>query len=467
MPIQKRANTDTVWPDFFDYFRRDFGREVYGWRHVLRYYGMLTPILLIALVALFIYVDPIPPKKAYLATGQVGSSYHQLSEKFAAFFKKRGFELELVETPGLDQGFVRLNDDKSPVNASFLTAGSANANDFPGLASLGSVQFSPIWLFYRGAALTGSDAAQQLVSLRTAIGMKGTTTQKILTQLLALHGITLDGLSNLKELPHQKAVEEFLNGQLDAVFIVDGIDAPNIQKLLAVPGVQIFNFSLVDAYVKKLDFLEKVVVPRGSIDIQTVFPANDTEMLSSTVTLLVEKSMHPVHQWLFLMAAREISSDRNQFFAKKGFFPAYLDQTIPLSPIAKQYYSTGLPAVFDYFPIILATLFDRAWVIVLTLLALVYPLFNALMNWRNFPSKKLMGDYYQDLRDIEEDITVAPSVEQLMHYKTELDELESSMVTKWYDEGDLGSYYSFRMTALRNVRLGLQARLKVLEDISP
>ena len=167
------------------------------------------------------------------------------------------------------------------------------------------------------------------------------------------------------------------------------------------------------------------------------------------------------------MAAREISNDRNQFFAKKGYFPAYLDQSIPLSPIAKQYYSSGLPAVFDYFPMVLATLFDRAWVLVVTLLALVYPLFKLLTNWRNFPSKKLMGDYFQDLRDIEEDIVRATSVEQLLHHKTELDELEASMVTKWYDEGDLGSYYSFRMTALRNIRLNLQERLKALRDKAP
>lgn len=63
MPIKKRPDTNTIWPDFFDYFRKDFGREIRGWLNVLKYYGMLTPLVIIGLVALFIYVDPIPPKK--------------------------------------------------------------------------------------------------------------------------------------------------------------------------------------------------------------------------------------------------------------------------------------------------------------------------------------------------------------------------------------------------------------------
>ncbi|MCC7225159.1 MAG: hypothetical protein IT507_00535 [Burkholderiaceae bacterium] len=61
MPLKPRQKTDSVWPDFFDYFRQDFRRELSGWSYVIRYYGMLTPLLILGLVALFLYVDPIPP----------------------------------------------------------------------------------------------------------------------------------------------------------------------------------------------------------------------------------------------------------------------------------------------------------------------------------------------------------------------------------------------------------------------
>ena len=464
MPIQKRPDTDSVWPDLLDYFRKDFWREIRGWRKVFIYYGMLTPLAIIAMIAIFIYVDPIPPHKAYLASGQAGSSYRVLSEKFAEYFAKYGFELVLVETPGLDEGFLKLNDDKSPVNASFLTAGTAKADAYPELRSLGSIQFSPIWLFYKGKELGSSPSLEELSKMNIAVGLKGSHTQSILRQLWALHGMTYrDEDEHLIELPHQQAAEDFSNGKLDAVFVVDGIDAPNVQKLLATPGAQIYSFNLVDAYVKKLQFLEKVVIPRGSIRISDIYPAKDTAMLSSTATLLVEKTTHPVHQWLFLMAAKQISNDRNQFFAKQGYFPAYLDQSIPLSSIAKQYYNTGLPSVFEYFPLWIATLFDRAWVLVLALFALIYPLLMFISTWRVFPSKKFIGDYWQDVRDIEEDLYASTTVEQVLHHLNEFDELEKDMTSRWFDDGDLGQFYAMRMTAIRQIRARGQTKLEQLK----
>ena len=288
MPIKPRKNTDSVWPDFFHYFRQDFGRELSGWSYIIRYYGMLTPLLALGLIALFIYVDPIPPKKAYIATGQAGSSYQMLSEKFAEYFARHGFELVLVETPGLDQGFEKLHDDKSPVNATFLTAGSVQGSDFPDLVSLGSVQFSPLWLFYRGPVLSGPTAVDQLLEMRAAVGMPGTNTHNILKKLLELHGITYQKRPNYFELPHKDAADEFIKGNIDAMFVVDGIDAPTVQKMLAVPGVNIFDFNLIDAYIKNLQFLEKVSIPRGALNIQNIFPPQNTELLASSITLLVE-----------------------------------------------------------------------------------------------------------------------------------------------------------------------------------
>ncbi len=464
MPIKKRPDTDSVWPDFLDYFRKDFGRELRGWLKVFRYYGMLTPLAIIGIIAIFIYVDPFPPKKAYLASGQPGSSYRQLSEKFAEYFAKHGFELVLVETPGLDESFQKLNDDKSPVNASFLTAGSAKASDYPDLRSLGSVQFSPIWLFYKGSAASQNPSLEELSKMRIAVGVKGSNTQNILKELWALHGLHYQvDSTHLHELTHQQAAEDFAQDKLDAVFIVDGIDAPNVQKLLATPNAQIDSFDLIDAYVKKLQFLEKVVIPRGSIRINDIFPAEDTLMLSSTVTLLVEKTTHPVHQWLFLMAAKQISNDRNQFFAKQGYFPAYLDQSIPPSTIAKQYYSSGLPTVFEYFPLWVAALFDRAWVVMLAIIALIYPLFKFFSNWRVFPSKKLIGDYWQDIRDIEEDLYAAKTAQEVQHHLDEFDELEKDLTSRWFDDGELGQFYAMRMTTLRQIRERGQSKLEQLK----
>ncbi len=83
-----RRDTDRVSPDFLDYFRQDFRRELHGWWRIFQYFGIYIPVVMVLLVGIVIHVDPLPPAKAYLATGQQGSSYHLLAEKFAAYFKQ-------------------------------------------------------------------------------------------------------------------------------------------------------------------------------------------------------------------------------------------------------------------------------------------------------------------------------------------------------------------------------------------
>jgi hypothetical protein len=45
------------------------------------------------------------------------------------------------------------------------------------------------------------------------------------------------------------------------MFLIDSIDSPLIQSLIADPEIHIFDFKLADAYTKRLPFLEKLVIP--------------------------------------------------------------------------------------------------------------------------------------------------------------------------------------------------------------
>jgi TRAP-type uncharacterized transport system substrate-binding protein len=45
------------------------------------------------------WINPLLPKKVYLATAQPGSSYQLLGEKFAHYFAKYGIELVSVDSP--------------------------------------------------------------------------------------------------------------------------------------------------------------------------------------------------------------------------------------------------------------------------------------------------------------------------------------------------------------------------------
>jgi len=130
-----------------EYVSRRLVREIFAWYRIGRYYAAFLPLIIIGLVALYAYIRPDTPKVAYLAIGQQGSSYGLMADKFKTEFQSVGVSLQLIETEGLAQGLVALDDPKSKVNASFLTAGSASAAEYPNLVSLGSFQYAPIWLF--------------------------------------------------------------------------------------------------------------------------------------------------------------------------------------------------------------------------------------------------------------------------------------------------------------------------------
>ncbi len=445
MAVKKR-NSNRVWPDFLDYFRQDFRREILGWVTVSKYFGLIIPLIIALLIALIIYINPFTPKKAFLATGQEGSSYSELAEKFAAFFKQNGVELELIKTPSLEQGLIDLSNAKSRVNASFMTAWSTRPGQYPELVSLGSIQYAPVWIFYREKIKLGENPFAALMTQKMAIGTEGTNTQKILKKMLSLNGLELTPRSNLFELSNQEAANRFVDGDLDAVFIVDGIESPNVRKLLSVPDVKIFDFSLATAYVKNLPFLGVVKIPRGALDIKNIYPPEEITMLASTVTLLVEKDMHPAIQWLFILAAKNISADGNQFFEKAKYFPVYSDHNIGLSEIAKRYYEAGIPPVFDYFSVAMASLIDRIWVILLALVLAIIPLFKLLLTIREYPSGKLLYDFWQDLRDFEHDLELIETRADAQLLVDQLEELAAAVIETWFEDDVLHRYFGLKKT---------------------
>ncbi|MCV2350575.1 TAXI family TRAP transporter solute-binding subunit [Paucibacter sp. Y2R2-4] len=462
-----RRNTDKLWPDFLDYFRQDFRRELQGWWRIVQYFGIYIPVGLALLVAIVIHVDPLPPAKAYLATGQPGSSYHLLAEKFAAYFKLHGVELELIETAGLSQGLKDLNDDDSRVNASFLTAGAAELGQYPKMVSLGSLKYSPVWLVYRGKAPDAANPLGDLLKRRMAVGMDGTNTRMFLNRMLALHGQTLTPGPQTYEISHEEAATRFEKGELDAVLIVDGIDSPNVQRLLRVQDRQIVEFALAPAYLKKMPALEMVTIPRGAIDLKDVFPPKDLSLLASTVTLVVEADTHPALQWLFLRAAESISQDRTEFFSKPNHFPEYVDRNVALSPVGARYFDGGLPTVFKYLPNTWATLFDSTWGIVLAVLVVGWPLFLQILSLRQYPSNKLLYDYWQDLRDLEHELDKIETPADAQVIIEQLDEMLAQVLETWVEDDLIHRYFGLRRMIQEIRNLALQRQAAVLPKLEP
>lgn len=340
---------------------------------------------------------PFPTDKVYLSVGQPGSSFDVLGTYLQEYFKKYRVDLVKIETSGLEEGLEKLDDNHSQINAAFLTAGRPIPDHYDGLVSLGSIQFSPAWLFYRGARLTDKDFLEK----RIAIGAEGTNTLSIFMAAAKARGLDVEKNPQLLKLKHSEAVALLNSGMIDALFIVDGFDSPNVQALLADQKNQIFNFSLADAYEKQLPFLKKLTIPKGSLDLAAVRPATDTDVLSTTVTLLVEDDLNPFVQWLFIKAIKDMNNGRAHFFAPPNFFPAYLDRSVPLSDVASRYYQSGFPSLTESLPLWLAVYLDRVWVYLLGFLAIALPLAQLIPNIRNYYVDSLVDGINNELGTIE------------------------------------------------------------------
>lgn len=216
-----RNNIDTFIENASRYFDRYARREFIAWLLIGRYFAVLIPVILIVVVTIFVYFNPFAPKNAYLAIGQTGSSYGVIGERFQEIFSKYGIHLQLIKTDGLEEGLTNLEDPKSIVNASFITAGSSVAKDYPDLVSLGSVQFAPIWIFYSGEKLNIDDPFDYFSKRKIGVGLPETNSNKMFRHALWANQHDAINSKGLLELSHLESAEKLRAGELDAVFIID------------------------------------------------------------------------------------------------------------------------------------------------------------------------------------------------------------------------------------------------------
>ena len=69
------------------------------------------------------------------------------------------------------------------------------------------------------------------------------------------------------------AADALIAGQVDAVLIVAGVDAPVIQRLLQSPGVRLMSLTHAETLARRFNYLSAITLPRGMIDLAADIPA--------------------------------------------------------------------------------------------------------------------------------------------------------------------------------------------------
>lgn len=358
-----------------------------------------TIFLIGALCALaYFIVDPAPPRHVTLATGQENSAYEEFGKKYAAALAKDGIKVTMTRSLGSQENLQRLNEGK--VDVAFVQSGSTNEAEAhrKGLVSLGSLFSEPVWLFMREPVAVTQ--LSQLKGLKINLGPEGTGIPKLFRQVLALNGVEPADLT-IGALENTPATVELLEGRIDGLVFSSGPDALLVQMLLQTPGIKLFNFDQAEAYSRRLPFLSHVVLPRGIVDLGRDLPPQDYHLIAPTATLVARANLHPALIELFVQAAADIHSGAG-WFQQHGQFPSARYTEIPVAREAAKFYKDGPPLLQRYMPFWVANLFDRLWVVVVALAALLIPFTKVVPPLYVWRIKSRVYRWYGQLRSVEQ-----------------------------------------------------------------
>jgi TRAP-type uncharacterized transport system substrate-binding protein len=380
--------------------------------------------VVIASICLLAYwlVDPSPPSRVAMSTGQENSAYEEFGKKYARALAKYDIRLTLQPSLGSQENLQRLKDAESGVDIAFVQSGSTEQEEAErkGLVSLGSLFTEPVWLFFRSDRKI--TRLTQLKGLKINVGPEGTGVPGLFRKLLSVNGVEPGDLK-LGALENTPATVELLAGRIDGLVFSSAPDAMLIQMLLQTPGIKLFNFEQAEAYTRRFPFLSHVILPRGIVDLGRDLPPKDYHLIAPTATLVAREDLHPALIELFVQAATDIHGGAG-WFRKKDDFPTASYTEIPVSPTAQKLYKNGPPLLQRYLPFWLANFFERMWVVVVALGALILPLSRIVPPLYVWKVRSRVFRWYGQLRAVEQAIEEVPEDSQAEVYPEQLRRLD-------------------------------------------
>jgi len=351
----------------------------------LRANAWLGLVVAAVAIALYQFVDPAPPRAFTMATGSEGGRYYQLGLYLKDELKKQGIDLRLVSTAGSGENMELLTAPDSEVSIALVQSGMEEIFDTGDveLASLASLYYEPMWLFYRKDLAL--DKLTGLEGYRVAAGEPGSGTRAVARYLLAANGLLKDGAGlSLVDAGGEDAVALLRDGGVDAAFFTVSPRSELIQELIGLPGVEFLDVRRAPAYTAHYPFLSSVRISEGLLDLERNIPDADHTTLASVATLVVNERFHPAFTPLLL----EILSRRLKpggVLEKPGEFPSPANVGFGLTREADHYFRYGPPLLQRYLPFWAASLADRLVIFVIPLLVIVVPLAKVagpLYRWR-------------------------------------------------------------------------------------
>ena len=333
----------------------------------------MATVLIVGLalsLAVFIFFNTAAPNTLTITSGPAGSSFSRNAEKYQKILAREGVTLKILPSDGSTQNLKRLTDPQSAVDVGFVLGGEVAGTDVSRLMSLGSINYQPMMIFYQGEV---RHLLSEFKGARLDIGAEGSGTRLLALALLKANGIEQKGEASFVEVDASDLVAALQEKRIDAVFVMgDSTSSDVLRKLLRMPEVHLFDVTQADAYIRRISYLNKLVLPKGSLDFGKNIPQDDVHLIGPTVELVARDSLHPALSDLLLEAAREVHSGPG-LYRKRGEFPVALENEFRISPDATRYYASGKTFLYRTFPFWVASLIARALAVLIPIALLIIP----------------------------------------------------------------------------------------------
>ena len=459
-------------------------------RNLILRFAILALILSVLFVKL---IGPPAPSEITIYTGMEGSSFYEDGPRYAEVLARHGIEARLVATGGsienLDSlvhgegprvGFAEAalirtyqtafadsvaaakageqepgpgevegdfgedRDEVTPDSAlsDLQSVGTPEEVDEEeadlGLESLGALYLEPFWVFVpAGRDLRTEDDLDGLVVFP---GREGTGTRVLAEALLRVNGIEDveiyepgDGFSE------DDVAAAFLGGDVQALFAMGDPMSPAIQQLLMDPRIRPFSFRRAEAYDRKFEFVSALTLPEGAVDLRDNIPAEDLQLVASSIQLVTPADLNPVLVDALLDAATEIHQQPT-LFSIRGSYPNGNPASLPLDPTAERFYSEGFAKWRSYVPFWLATWVDR-FALAFGALAAAGVFLSVVPRLLAWPFSLLLSRMTSRIVKVEQGLTVPEPKDVLM---AEIDAVDAESAHLWVPPTERVTYMEFR-----------------------
>ncbi|MDX2493976.1 MAG: TAXI family TRAP transporter solute-binding subunit, partial [Desulfuromusa sp.] len=360
---------------------------------------VFTPAIILAIIGFLVayqFVGPAPPREIVMASGSSGGAYASYGNTYAEILAHDGITLKLVNTSGSVENLKLLEDESSKVDLAFVQGGLASLATTDRLVTLGSLFFEPLWIFHREQI--NPKRLVDLQGLQIAVGAEGSGTKALVQELLTLNGVVSQN-STLLSANSQDAAAKLLQGDIDVACFVANPRSKTITTLLHSEQVKLMGIDRAEAYTMRYKYLHVLNLAEGVIDMVRNLPPQDQPLIASAGQLVASSDLHPALIGLLLQAAEEIHY-KGGLFESEGEFPTPRFLDFRLSDEAKRYYKHGPPFFQRYLPFWIANFLSRMKIMLLPLLALLFPLFKimpAIYRWR---MRSRIYRWYAELEEI-------------------------------------------------------------------